>query len=209
MGLGGAAAAVAEGVRVMVAAEAAEEAGETMGVVAAGTTEAEDTIEAAVGTGGMTATGTGGTTGVAQSVMISGLAGGTDRVTTAVGTVGAAGMEVGETTGTGSEVEGVAVAKTGADGRNSGTLDRLTSHFFSAAKTRENGSSSTKSESSTQADGAQLPWLQRKLAVTGCDCLAGGGGGMWVRSEEATMATGAGAGMCRVRTGLGKICATS
>ena len=214
MGLGGAAAAVAEGVRVMVAAEAAEEAGEMMGVVAAGTTEAEDTIEAAVGTGGTTATGTGGTTGVAQSAMISGLAGmvvmtGTDRVTTAVGTVGAAGMEVGETTGTGSEVEGVAVAKTGADGRNSGTLDRLTSHFFSAAKTRENGSSSTKSESSTRADGAQLPWLQRKLAVTGCDCLAGGGGGMWVRSEEATMATGAGAGMCRVRTGLGKICATS
>ena len=40
MGLGGAVAAVAEGVRVMVAAKAAEEAGETMGVVAAGTTEA-------------------------------------------------------------------------------------------------------------------------------------------------------------------------
>ncbi len=136
-------AAVAEGVRVTVVAEAAEEAGETMGVVAAGTTEAEDTIEAAVGTGGTTATGTGGTIGVAQSATISGLAGmvvttGTDRVTTVVGTVGAAGMEVGETTGIGTEVEGVAVAKTGADGRNLGTLDHLTSHFFSAAKTCEN-----------------------------------------------------------------------
>src|SRR5258707_12474380 len=100
MGLGGAAAAVAEGVRVMVAAEAAEEAGETMGVVAAGTTEAEDTIEAAVGTGGMTATGTGGTTGVAQSAMISGLAGvggrtGANRGKTTVGKGGGRGEGVG------------------------------------------------------------------------------------------------------------------
>ena len=194
--MGGVAAAVAEEVGVTVVAEAIEGAGETTGM------EAKGTIEVVVGTGGTTATGTEGMTGVAQSATILGWPGmvattGANGVTAAEteammgegragtmgteATIGADGVgavvagadgvgvvvaeaveEAGETGAVAMEavkeagVEGVAVADTRADSQDMGGLKCLISCFFSAAKTWKNGSSSSESEFSTWADGAQL-----------------------------------------------------
>src|SRR5229473_2372677 len=118
-----------------------ERAGETTGVDAEGTTEAE--------------TGVGGrvvmisareTAGGAATAIVAGTVAtiGSDRA-------GAAGMEVGETMGTAAE--GGAVAKTRADGRDSGMADHLSLSFFLAAKMQK-GWSLSESEPLMWADGA-------------------------------------------------------
>ncbi len=152
-----------------------ERAGETTGVDMEGTTEVETgvggravmilaretaggaataIVAGTVATIGSDRAGVAGTeaiTGVAQLVAISGVAG--TGETTGVGTctAGAAGTEVGETMGIAAE--GGAVAKTGADGRDSGMADRLSLSFFSAAKMQK-GWSLSESEPLMWADGA-------------------------------------------------------
>src|SRR5258707_10682622 len=136
-----------------------ERAGETTGVDAEGTTESETGVGgravmisaretaggaataivagtvATIGSDRAGAAGTEAMTGVAQLVAISGVAGMGETTGVGMCTAGAAGTEVGETMGTAAE--GGAVAKTRADGRDSGMADAAnhsTLSFFLAAK---------------------------------------------------------------------------
>src|SRR5258708_3446113 len=133
-----------------------ERAGETTGVDAEGTTEVEMGVggravmisawETAGGAATAIVAGTVVTIGSdragaagakaktrgGQIMANTGVAGMREMTGVGMCTAGAAGTEVGETIGTAAE--GVAVAKTGADGRDLGMVDHLTLSFFLAAK---------------------------------------------------------------------------
>ena len=109
------------------------------GVTAAGT-------EAMMGEGGAGTMGTEATTGA------DGVGAVVAEAAEEAGEAGAAAIEAAK----GAGVEGVTVADTRADSQGTGGLKCLTSRFFSVAKTWKNGSSLSKSESLTWADGAQL-----------------------------------------------------
>jgi len=86
----------------------------------------------AAGTEAMMVEGRAGTMGKEATTGVDGVGVVVAEAVEEASEAGAAGTEVGETMGT--VAEGIAVAKTGADGWDSGMVDHLTLSFFLAAK---------------------------------------------------------------------------